>query len=343
LSPAVALELGCLQTNGACLLHLQGLQQLRSLTLEGNITLNDTSWGFLARLHLPGVTQLSLTGCRFIATPESASSAGTAPAATNSKAAAEQALAHAAAAGAGIDSDSSMDRLAGAIVTAFPSCRGLELGSCATLSYEGLEVLLLALQQLRVLRLLGLLNFKLAESRSAAAGSSHKGKVSKKVSHFIQQVRDVLSRNGSEQQLQPYFSRLAERRRALQQQQQSAAAEHVGSSAAAVAAAAAEGRHSYELQLQYLEVCDAASHASAVPQSALLSAQQQSSSSRSGVGLPALACLLGAGQGLLQQMRCRSLVFVNVGGSMVPLVDENHHYQVVCSSSGPMPMGLAPF
>ncbi|WIA37751.1 hypothetical protein OEZ86_014628 [Tetradesmus obliquus] len=55
----VELELGCLQTNGSCLLHLHSLPQLASLTLGGNITLNNNSWGFISQLHLPGVISSS--------------------------------------------------------------------------------------------------------------------------------------------------------------------------------------------------------------------------------------------------------------------------------------------
>jgi hypothetical protein len=213
-----------------------------------------------------------------------------------------------------------MDRLAGMLTVAFSRCRNLELGRCLSFSYDGIELLLLGLPQLRVLRLLGVSNFKLAESAGDDSSSSSKA-VAGKLTSVMQQVRDALSRRSAEQQQQqPYLARLAECQSTLQQQQQqqqnSAAAGQPGSSAAA----AAVGQCAGELQLQYLEICEGGEPGGEVPQSALLAARQQASSSRSGRGLPALADVLGAWQGLPQHKRSRALVFVNSGGSMVPLL-----------------------
>jgi hypothetical protein len=253
-----------------------------------------------------------------------------------------------------------MDRLAGVLTSAFPSCRSLELGSCVTLSYDGLEALLLGLPQLRVLRLLGLKDFKLSDSLSKdgsdssnqdsrssnAAAAAAAAAAAGKVMSLLQQVGGAVNGDAAQQQ-QPYFMRLAARQTAQQQQQQQqqllqgrASDEQPCRLAAAAAAGGADGvtatRDPHHLaaaaptaaqcapapvlQLRYLEVCDDQSPGDCVPQSALLAARQQSSSSRSGQGLPALADLLGAWHGVPGPARCKTLVFVNDGGSMVPLM-----------------------
>jgi hypothetical protein len=342
------LELGCLQTNGLCLLHLGSLRQLASLTLGGNISINAGSWHYLDQLHLPGVTQLSLTGCRFVARPAARGSPITTGGASSSKAA--EAAAAAAVRPTGSSSSSSMDRLAGVLTSAFPSCRNLELGSCVTLSYDGLETLLLGLPQLRVLRLLGIKDFKLPDAASKDGSSSssqdrRNGSAAAagagQVMSLVQQVGNTANGHATQQQ-QPYFVRLAERQKAHHHQQQqllqgaardeqpsrsAAAAAAVGGSAthdpphvAAAAATAAQCAPAPVLQLRYLEVCDEQSPGDCVPQSALLAARQQSSSSSSSQGLPALADLLGAWHGVQGPARCKTLVFVNDGDSMVPLM-----------------------
>jgi hypothetical protein len=218
------------------------------------------------------------------------------------------------------------------------------------LTYNGLETLLLGLPQLRVLRLLAVKDFKLSDlaingSQDGCGSSSTAAAAAGVVMSLVQQVKGAVHRHGAQQQQQQqqqqYFVRLAQRQQAHKQQQQrgSDSDGHPCSSAAAAAAhlavagdgtapalietppaAAADDDSELALQLQYLEVCDDQSPGDCVPQSALLAARQQSSSSRSGQGLPALADLLGAWHGVPGPARCRTIVFVNSGGSMVPLM-----------------------
>lgn len=161
-------------SNGLCLLHLHDLPSLRSLTLGGNITLSEASWQWLSRLQLHSVTQLSLTGCRFVQASGGGSvdvglSASSWDGAGSSAAAAG--LSVGAARAPGDSSSSSMDILAGILASSFHNCVKLELGSCSSMSYSGLEVLLLGMRSLKVLRLLGVKKLQLKEPASAAAAA----------------------------------------------------------------------------------------------------------------------------------------------------------------------------
>jgi hypothetical protein len=213
-----------------------------------------------------------------------------------------------------------MDRLAGVLTSAFPSCRNLELGSCVTLSYDGLEALLLGLPQLRVLRLLQMRMFMLAESDPDRRGPSSSNTSS----------RDTFSSSSSDvtaEDRQPYIARFAQRQQDLQQH--SAACMSWSGGTWGVRGPGADGDalgdalgdtpagHVWRnMQLRHLEVTDQATGAG-VPQSALLAARQQSSSRRSTAGLPALRDLIGRWDG----QSCRNtLVMAKTADGMVPLM-----------------------
>jgi hypothetical protein len=330
-SPAVELELGCLQTNGLCLLHLSSLQQLASLTLGGNISINDSSWHYLEQLHLPGVTQLSLTGCRFVADQSSgACTAGKlARAVTAAQAVTDLTTAGSAAAGARayairkqtatltalFTRSSSMDRMAGVLTSAFPSCRNLELGSCVTLSYDGLEALLLGLPQLRVLRLLQMRLYMLAESDPDRGGPSSSNTSSRNHMSSSSSSSDVTAGDR-----QPYIARFAQRQQDLQQHSAAGRSSSGGSCGwrePGDALGDTPAGHVWRnMQLRHLKVTEH-SPGAGVPQSALLAARQQSSSRRSTAGLPALRDLIGRWDG----QSCRNtLVMVKTADGMVPLM-----------------------
>lgn len=190
---AVSLNLGCLNSKGPCLMHLNSLQHLRTLVLSGGISLSETSLPLLAKLRLPSVWHLSITGCRFesnyanlrnlliqaVAAKEGVAPAGSSTGSSSSGATASGRPRR--------GSTYEMDRFVQEVLpAAFPNCQDLRLGSCARLTIIGLAALLQTLPRLQRLWLVGCsrgpwpcvvpFNFVAAggtRTAAAAAGQQH--------------------------------------------------------------------------------------------------------------------------------------------------------------------------
>ena len=199
----MSLNLGCLNSKGPCLMHLNSLQHLQTLVLSGGITLSETSFELLAKLWLPSVQHLSITGCRFesnlmnirhLLLEAVAAKQGVAPAGSGSSGQSGSSSGSGGSSGAASGSRPKrgssayeMDRFVQEVLpAAFPNCEDLRLGSCARLTIIGLAALLQTLPKLQRLWLVGCsrsprplcgvpFNFVAAGgTRTAGAGQQHR-------------------------------------------------------------------------------------------------------------------------------------------------------------------------